>query len=56
MRGSARMTTSRLQEFIQSFGPAWMVMIADVDAPSVSSSLVLARSPMSEVRARVGVA
>jgi len=29
------MTTSRLQEFVQSFGPAWIVMIADVDAPSV---------------------
>jgi Mn2+/Fe2+ NRAMP family transporter len=29
------MTTSRLQQFIQSFGPAWIVMIADVDAPSV---------------------
>jgi len=29
------MTTSRLQQFVQSFGPAWIVMIADVDAPSV---------------------
>ena len=29
------MTTTRLQQFIQSFGPAWIVMIADVDAPSV---------------------
>jgi len=29
------MTTGRLQQFIQSFGPAWIVMIADVDAPSV---------------------
>lgn len=29
------MPSRRLQEFIQSFGPAWIVMIADVDAPSV---------------------
>jgi len=29
------MNTTRLQQFIQSFGPAWIVMIADVDAPSV---------------------
>ena len=29
------MTTTRLQQFMQSFGPAWIVMIADVDAPSV---------------------
>lgn len=26
---------SRLQEFMRSFGPAWIVMIADVDAPSI---------------------
>jgi Mn2+/Fe2+ NRAMP family transporter len=26
---------SRIREFAQSFGPAWIVMIADVDAPSV---------------------
>jgi len=26
---------SRLREFMQSFGPAWIVMIADVDAPSI---------------------
>ncbi|MDG6898482.1 MAG: divalent metal cation transporter [Nitrososphaerota archaeon] len=25
----------RIQEFLQSFGPGWIVMIADVDAPSV---------------------
>jgi len=25
----------RLREFMQSFGPAWVVMIADVDAPSI---------------------
>ena len=29
------MTTGRFQQFVQSFGPAWIVMIADVDAPSV---------------------
>jgi manganese transport protein len=29
------MVSGRLSEFIQSFGPAWIVMIADVDAPSV---------------------
>ena len=29
------MTASRFQQFVQSFGPAWIVMIADVDAPSV---------------------
>jgi len=27
--------SGRLREFAQSFGPAWIVMIADVDAPSV---------------------
>ncbi len=27
--------TSRLREFSRSFGPAWIVMIADVDAPSI---------------------
>jgi Mn2+/Fe2+ NRAMP family transporter len=27
--------SGRLREFIQSFGPAWVVMIADVDAPSI---------------------
>ena len=27
--------SGRLREFVQSFGPAWIVMIADVDAPSV---------------------
>ncbi len=25
----------RVQEFLRSFGPAWVVMIADVDAPSI---------------------
>jgi len=25
----------RLREFMQSFGPAWIVMLADVDAPSI---------------------
>ena len=29
------MTPSRVQEFLRSFGPAWIVMIADVDAPSI---------------------
>jgi len=29
------MDLSRLQEFSRHFGPAWIVMIADVDAPSV---------------------
>ncbi len=29
------MVSGRLREFFQSFGPAWIVMIADVDAPSV---------------------
>ena len=29
------MVLSRLREFANSFGPAWIVMIADVDAPSV---------------------
>ena len=29
------MAPGRLREFAQSFGPAWIVMIADVDAPSV---------------------
>ena len=29
------MGPSRLREFMQSFGPAWIVMIADVDAPSI---------------------
>jgi len=27
--------TSRVREFLRSFGPAWVVMIADVDAPSI---------------------
>jgi len=27
--------SSRVQEFLRSFGPAWIVMIADVDAPSI---------------------
>jgi len=27
--------SSRLREFVASFGPAWIVMIADVDAPSI---------------------
>ena len=27
--------TPRVQEFLGSFGPAWIVMIADVDAPSI---------------------
>jgi manganese transport protein len=29
------MIRRRLREFIESFGPAWIVMIADVDAPSI---------------------
>ncbi len=29
------MSLGRLGEFLRSFGPAWIVMIADVDAPSV---------------------
>lgn len=29
------MGSGRLHEFAQSFGPAWIVMIADVDAPSI---------------------
>ena len=29
------MTPNRAKEFLQSFGPAWIVMIADVDAPSI---------------------
>ena len=29
------MFSARLKEFAASFGPAWIVMIADVDAPSV---------------------
>ena len=29
------MRSGRLREFLGSFGPAWIVMIADVDAPSV---------------------
>jgi Mn2+/Fe2+ NRAMP family transporter len=29
------MDSGRLHEFLQHFGPAWIVMIADVDAPSV---------------------
>lgn len=29
------MTPNRVQEFFRSFGPAWVVMIADVDAPSI---------------------
>jgi Mn2+/Fe2+ NRAMP family transporter len=29
------MNQGRLREFVQHFGPAWIVMIADVDAPSV---------------------
>jgi len=29
------LSPGRLREFAQSFGPAWIVMIADVDAPSV---------------------
>ena len=29
------MTPSRFREFLTSFGPAWIVMIADVDAPSI---------------------
>lgn len=36
-RGARVSTVSsgRLREFAQSFGPAWIVMIADVDAPSI---------------------
>jgi len=30
-----RQGPSRFRELVQSFGPAWIVMIADVDAPSV---------------------
>jgi Mn2+/Fe2+ NRAMP family transporter len=37
------MTASRLQQFRQSFGPAWIVMIADVDAPSVLTAAAAAR-------------
>jgi Mn2+/Fe2+ NRAMP family transporter len=29
------MLSTKLREFAASFGPAWIVMIADVDAPSV---------------------
>lgn len=29
------MKPGRVREFLQSFGPAWIVMIADVDAPSI---------------------
>lgn len=29
------MASTRFREFLQGFGPAWIVMIADVDAPSV---------------------
>lgn len=29
------MTRGKLGEFLESFGPAWIVMIADVDAPSI---------------------
>ena len=29
------MGPGRLREFMQSFGPAWIVMLADVDAPSI---------------------
>ncbi len=29
------MGPNRLREFMQSFGPAWIVMLADVDAPSI---------------------
>lgn len=29
------MTLSKVREFARSFGPAWIVMIADVDAPSI---------------------
>ncbi len=29
------MKSARLREFSRSFGPAWIVMIADVDAPSI---------------------
>ncbi|MGA2198898.1 MAG: divalent metal cation transporter [Nitrososphaerales archaeon] len=29
------MNSARLREFSRSFGPAWIVMIADVDAPSI---------------------
>lgn len=32
---SVDVISGRLREFAQSFGPAWIVMIADVDAPSV---------------------
>ena len=29
------MRSGRIREFVSSFGPAWVVMIADVDAPSI---------------------
>jgi manganese transport protein len=33
--------SGRLREFVQSFGPAWIVMIADVDAPSVLTAATI---------------
>lgn len=35
MTAKGILQSRRFREFIQSFGPAWVVMIADVDAPSV---------------------
>lgn len=35
------MTPGRLREFAESFGPAWTVMIADVDAPSVLTAATI---------------
>ncbi|HXW95161.1 MAG TPA: divalent metal cation transporter [Nitrososphaerales archaeon] len=35
------MSSSRLKEFATSFGPAWIVMIADVDAPSILTAAIV---------------
>lgn len=35
MEGRGIFTLSRLRTFVHSFGPAWIVMIADVDAASI---------------------
>lgn len=35
MKTTSQVKSFRIGEFIQSFGPAWIVMIADVDAPSI---------------------
>jgi len=34
-------SSSRLKEFATSFGPAWIVMIADVDAPSILTAAIV---------------